>query len=343
MTVLIIRFSALGDVALLSPVVYCVLAQNPELQIQVLTRQNFKALFPIHPRLQFLGVDFKGVHQGIRGILRMRKEILANSPDIIIDEHDVLRSVLLRGLLSVSGLPCKVFPKGRKEKNAWISRREKKEIPKLLHATERYASPFRSLNLSVSIEKQLLPSYGVSSEKLALFIEKLPKDCPLIGLAPLAKHPSKIWGLKRIYQCMQYIWERQPATHFYLFGGNDERDDLQSILLDKDKTHLLAGEFTLAEELTLMRHMKVMLCMDSGNMHLSVLAGVPVVSVWGGTHPNLGFSPLFNEHNIIQAELPCRPATVYGKITKKWQRSCYQAAFEQISPSIVAEKLLQYS
>jgi ADP-heptose:LPS heptosyltransferase len=83
------------------------------------------------------------------------------------------------------------------------------------------------------------------------------------------------------------------------------------------------------------------LCMDSGNMHLGALAGVPVVSVWGGTHPNLGFSPLFNEQHIIQVDLPCRPATVYGKITKKWQRSCYQAAFEQISPASVAQKILQ--
>ena len=30
--------------------------------------------------------------------------------------------------------------------------------------------------------------------------------------------------------------------------------------------------------------------MDSANMHLAALAGIPTVSIWGATHPNMGFT-----------------------------------------------------
>ena len=55
-------------------------------------------------------------------------------------------------------------------------------------------------------------------------------------------------------------------------------------------------------------------------MHLASLTSTPVVSVWGPTHPFLGFSPLFNDEYIVQLneeELPCRPCSVYGKIRNK--------------------------
>ena len=47
--------------------------------------------------------------------------------------------------------------------------------------------------------------------------------------------------------------------------------------------------YGFAVELSLMSRLDVMISMDSANMHLASLVEVPVVSVWGATHPYCGF------------------------------------------------------
>jgi len=72
-------------------------------------------------------------------------------------------------------------------------------------------------------------------------------------------------------------------------------------------------------------------------MHLASLFGVPVVSIWGATHPFAGFygygqSP----ENIVQIDLECRPCSVFGN------RKCYRgdwACMQLISPEVIVEKI----
>jgi ADP-heptose:LPS heptosyltransferase len=51
-------------------------------------------------------------------------------------------------------------------------------------------------------------------------------------------------------------------------------------------------------------------------MHIASLTGIPVVSIWGGTHPDIGFSALYQpKENHIQIPvevLSCRPCSVFG-------------------------------
>lgn len=44
----------------------------------------------------------------------------------------------------------------------------------------------------------------------------------------------------------------------------------------------------ISDELILMSHLRLMISMDSGNMHLASLVNIPVVSIWGATHPYAG-------------------------------------------------------
>jgi ADP-heptose:LPS heptosyltransferase len=69
----------------------------------------------------------------------------------------------------------------------------------------------------------------------------------------------------------------------------------------------IAGRFSFQEELNIISHLDLMCSMDSANMHLASLYNVPVVSIWGATHPFAGFygwgqSP----QNIVSIDLACR-------------------------------------
>ncbi len=80
-----------------------------------------------------------------------------------------------------------------------------------------------------------------------------------------------------------------------------------------------------------------MVSMDSANSHLASLVGVPVVSIWGATHPYAGFMAWGqSEENAVQVSLPCRPCSIYGN------KPCYRgdmACMNRITPEMVIQRV----
>jgi ADP-heptose:LPS heptosyltransferase len=93
---LVIRFSAMGDVALCVPVIDAILEQHPNVEITFLTRPFFKPLFKSNSRLSFHFADFKKEHKGFFGLRKLYKELKAEQFDAVIDLHDVLRTQVIR-------------------------------------------------------------------------------------------------------------------------------------------------------------------------------------------------------------------------------------------------------
>ena len=100
---------------------------------------------------------------------------------------------------------------------------------------------------------------------------------------------------------------------------------------------IAAKRYGFAVELPLMSWLDAMVSMDSGNMHMAALVNVPVVSVWGATHPYCGFAPWKQSpDNIVQLSLPCRPCSVFGN------KECYLGDFRcmrSITPQMIIDKV----
>ena len=99
----------------------------------------------------------------------------------------------------------------------------------------------------------------------------------------------------------------------------------------------VAGKISFKEELQLISQLTLMVSMDSANMHLASIYGVPVVSIWGATHPFAGFYGWRQDvNNIVQADLFCRPCSVFGN------KPCYRgdhACMQMISTDMVKQKI----
>ena len=98
---------------------------------------------------------------------------------------------------------------------------------------------------------------------------------------------------------------------------------------------------SLSEELALISNLDLMVSMDSGNGHLAAMFGVPVITIWGVTHPYAGFAP-FNqpESNSLTADreaFPMIPTSVYGNKLPEG----YDKAMKTIPPALVYERILQ--
>ena len=100
----------------------------------------------------------------------------------------------------------------------------------------------------------------------------------------------------------------------------------------------VAGKKSLGEELELMQSLRVMISMDSANMHLASLVGTRVVSIWGATHPNAGFLGIGQrESDCIQRDLKCRPCSIYGK--RKCKYGDYRCM--DIQPETIVAKVCE--
>ena len=74
--ILAYRFSAFGDIAMLVPVLKEFLDENPDTEILMVSRKNFKDLFDGIPRLKFKGVDLKE-YEGFFELKKLSNEILS--------------------------------------------------------------------------------------------------------------------------------------------------------------------------------------------------------------------------------------------------------------------------
>ncbi len=311
--ILICRFSAMGDVIMLLPVVKGLLDSNPKLEIHLLTRPNFFPVFAGIDRLHLVQADLKKQHKGLFGLYRLYRKIKREvKPNQVFDLHDVLRTKILRTFFRIGGTKVQVFQKGRSEKKHAVESKHLKMLPSTI---DRYAAAFSAAGYRFILPKPNLYAESNREELFNLLKLEDPK-VKLIGIAPFAKHQQKVWGADKVDELLGLV-QQVPDLRVVLFGGGKEELDVLEELAAKHDHCLVAAHYlNLTTEVQLMQHLELMLSMDSANMHMAAMAGIPVVSVWGATHPSLGFAPFHQpKANCIQYEGPdldCRPCSVFG-------------------------------
>lgn len=326
--ILAFRFSALGDVAMTVPVIQELLNTYPELLITFVSKPFHAALFKDIDRLQFYPVntdDYKGVF----GLQKLAKEINSQVDfDAVVDLHDVIRTKILRVFLPTKSIPVGVIGKGRTAKKK-LTRKNKKELKPLKLMVHRYADVFADIGLPFELQNELTPKIQPLNDRLLSVLGQ--KKSNWVGIAPFARHKAKRMPFDKAEQVIEVL-SKLPNMKVMLFGGGKtEASKLQSIADDYRNVYNIAGKFKLADELDLISHLDVMVSMDSANMHMAGLMGVPVVSVWGGTHPYLGFIGYGQSTvNTVQTDLDCRPCSVFGaKECWRGDYACLQSIDEQ--------------
>ena len=316
---LLLRFSAMGDVALLAPVVQAFTQRYPDVAITLVTRQKFAVFFEQIPNVRVVGADFDGRHTGVNGLFRLFSELRQLTTfDVLVDAHQNLRSGVLKTLFRLVGVPSVTIDKGRAEKRA-LTRKENKVRRQLPHTVERYARAFTQAGFALQPTQPFqFPSFTTAEAELADFLSRqsIVPDAPWVGIAPFAQHAQKMWPFARFAPLLNQLLSNQPLTIFLFGGGGAEIAQLETLQQQFPQVIVVAGQLSLAAELTLISRLTGMLCMDSGNMHLAALSGVPVLSIWGATHPDAGFGPWGRGNEaILQVPtdvLTCRPCSVFG-------------------------------
>jgi ADP-heptose:LPS heptosyltransferase len=329
--VLIIRLSSMGDVLLTAPVLKGLITGSPGFEPYLLTKKRFADYFSEIKGLHVVEADTDDTHKGLKGLYLLSRQLKKDiNPDIIIDLHSVARSWIISGLLG-RGTRTFRIRKGRKEKKAYLTGENRKVLE---HTSQRYMDVFRRAGIQFNMD---VKPFSYHSE----IIKSNPDKKFKIGIAPFARHETKTWPFRYTIELMRLLSNELDAG-FYLFGGTEDRQKLEIQDFQDLNVVLLAGMTDRQEEIRSIAGLDLFISMDSGNMHLADLAGVKVFSIWGATHPDLGFRPLNQpDSHVIQTEeeLDCRPCSVFGKPDCILTGSKYKCLLT-ISPEFAARKIL---
>lgn len=336
--ILVIRLSAMGDVAMTVPVVKTVTERFPDLKITLLTNRFFAPIFKDLKNVQVYEAEIHDRHKGVAGLRRLSHELEDLGIDAVADLHNVLRSNILKVFFQIAGIPVKQVDKGRSQKKA-LTRRSSKVFEPLKSTHERYAEVFDKLGFPIDLSE----AASLPKEKISQTVKELTGEEPKkwLGIAPFAQHNSKVYPQDLMEKVLQQLEKEENLKVFLFGGGTRECSILKKWEEQFENATSLAGKVSFSEELAFISNLDAMLSMDSGNGHMAANYGIPVITMWGLTHPFAGFSPFGQpSSNWIIPDLkkyPAIPTSIYGKTVPDG----YEDVMRSIPPETVIQKIKQ--
>ena len=327
--ILVIRLSAMGDVAMTVPVIRALVEQNPKVKITVLTRPFFAPFFDDIKNTSVFTAHFNAEHKGVNGLFKLSQQLKKLNIDAVADLHNVLRTRILKMFLVSK--PFVQIDKGRVEKKALVLGKIFKQL-KTTH--QRYADVFHKLGFKVTIDNPSFSKKARLSDSVTKLIQNSTKL--LIGIAPFAQYQSKEYPLELMEKVIAELSKSDKYTILLFGGGKKEIKVLDGIEEQYKNVINVAGKLPFKDELDLISNLKLMVSMDSGNAHIASMYGVEVITLWGVTHPYAGFYP-FNQ-NIDNALLSDRDK--YSKIPTSVYGNKYPKGYEAVMASIDYKKVI---
>lgn len=327
--ILIIRFSALGDVAMTVPVVHTLAMQYPDVHITVLSRPYARTFFDdLAPNVSFMEADLKAEYHGLRGLNSLYRRLVAKQFTHVADLHNVLRSGYLRLRFNIGHFRVEHIDKHRNMRRHLVASGHKKRKTQLPTSFDNYFQVFSDLGFPISERSftSIFPEEGGNLNLLPAAVGYKRNGEQWIGIAPFAAHRGKTYPPEKTEQLIVSLCQKYPKARIFLFGrGRQEEDTFERWAQQMPQCLNVSRHLeTLHQELILMSHLDAMVSMDSANMHMASLTATPVISIWGATHPYAGFLG-WNQSldNAIGIDMDCRPCSIYGqKRCKKGDYPC---------------------
>ena len=250
------------------------------------------------------------------------------------DLHDVIRSNVLKTIFYFYGIPVKQIDKGRSEKKA-LTRPDRKVFKPLKTTHQRYADVFEQLGYPIELDDVSFPAKQEISTGVREILGKSPQKW--LGIAPFAQHSSKMYPLDLMEELLQKLQKELKLKILLFGGGKAEKEVLEHWEQTFPDTLCVAGKMSFEEELGVISNLDAMLSMDSGNAHLAALYGIPVVTLWGVTHPHAGFKAFKQPlENCLLPDLQKYdqiPTSIYG--------NKYPEGYEEVMRSIPPERVFE--
>ncbi len=308
MKVLIIQTAFIGDVVLSTPLYEAAKKRLGADHIGVLVKPETANLLHNNPNVdEIVTYDKKGKQRGIIEFIRLALKLRNSSYNIALIPHQSFRSALLA---YIAKIPNRVGYNRNINKNFFTT-----SVPyQANHEVKRNLSLLNSWKVDTNRLKPTL--YPAQEDK---FVTKsLVKK---FGMAPTEQicgvSPGSVWATKqwlpdRFAEFIKRLFE-ELGYRSVIFGSIEDRMLCEDIARKSGVKPLnVAGNLSLLQSAALAARCTAFLSNDSGMGHVAAAVGTPVVSLFGPTVPDFGFTPYGTSHKVIEVELNCRPCSPHG-------------------------------
>ena len=302
-SVLVLRFSAVGDVILTAPAIGALRAAWPKTRIIYAVKAPLRHLVAHNPNID----QVVSLEPG-ESLLSFSRRLRALRYGALLDLHGKIRSRLLRLLLPHT--PRVVWHK-----------RELSETLAVKLGLRTYRAPMHFADrFHLAVEKlvgrpldrgELRYFLGPDDQRIAdkrLREAGVDSTRPIMGISPGANWETKRWPAARFGELAKRAID--AGYQVVVTGGAGEMRLGAEISTVAPKAFDLCGKLDLRGLGGLISRCSAFVANDSGPMHMARALGVPTLAFFGSTDPGM-FD--LRGHAVMFAGVPCSPCSFFGR------------------------------
>ncbi|MFX0203103.1 MAG: glycosyltransferase family 9 protein, partial [Candidatus Hodarchaeota archaeon] len=327
-SILLIRLDHLGDVLLTTPAIKSLRKQFPQAQITVVVKKwsleaiknnsHIDTIIVFNP---FWTIPKKegSETKGVIGIFRLIRWLRREHFDIAIDFKGDFRNILI------------AYLSGAKRRISYAIRGGGFLLTNIV--------PYEPAIHEIDKNMKLLAPLGINSEDSHMELHYTDKDMARVeqifdtkgvdlSRRTIALHYGgasefKCWDMEKFVSLAERI-AGNDSTNVLIFGGPYERGAL-GLSEIPEKGIFLMPYMTICQMAAAFKKCCLLVCNDSGPLHVGIAVGTPIVAIFGPTFPDR-FGPKDLEKNrVVQPKLSCSPCWHPDKAIGCAQRDCFHS------------------
>lgn len=317
--ILVVKLSSLGDLFHVLPAVHMLKSQL-NATVDWVTQTEYASLIQCFTDVDRIIPFPRRRQQGSR--IRFLVELLRYRYDYICDFQGLMKSAVL---VRMARGARRIGPSFHREGSRVFYASVAGNRDKNRHAVDENLDVVRHLGLEVTT-----PEFPVKFPVLPL-----DKPSPRIALVPVTRWKNKCWPEECFASVGKQLRERTGAT-IYVLGSSEDVNVCRRVSEDiGDPVVNLAGRTSLVELGSLLSSMDLVVCNDSGPMHVAAAVNVPVIAVFGPTDPTRTGPYGQLDRGVLMGRRSCRPCM---------DDTCTQGAvvcMREVTPAAVVERGLK--
>ncbi|MDE0637276.1 MAG: lipopolysaccharide heptosyltransferase II [Candidatus Poribacteria bacterium] len=307
--ILIIRSDGIGDLLNSTPAITLLRQNYPSAEIAVLARPLNAPVLLGNPDVDRVIVfDRRGEHRQLSERLQFYRALRREQFHLVVAMQTATWPHLIAFL---SGAPYRL---GRYQKrlkstltHAWHGKYQKGET----HEVDRNLELVRLIcegEGNRQLVFNLLPD-EIANAETRLASLGIGNDVFLIGIHPGGSSFDKRWPEKQYAELADRLVHHYNAT-ILLLHGPDEAELTHNIQEAMQSDAITYAPKTIRELGALLSRCNLVVCNDSGPMHLAAALDMPTVAIFGPTD-HVAWRPMSENASIVRRDMPCWPCSAH--------------------------------
>jgi len=307
-TILVLRFSSIGDIVQTTSVVGTLKSNFHNASIDFMTLSKYASLLEGHPHINKIhAVEIKAKYMALK---RIGFEMETMGYDLVVDLHNTTRSRIIRKAMG-------------KTPSAWLKKPRWNRFKLFALRQNHFPPDFTVRNWLHDPVRSILPeTFEISSTSLYVSevetsrAKTILKSKGIKGgycvITPGAAWTQKQWIGERYATVIDECIAQLGLTPVLIGGQNDAICDLikntaDSLVVD------IHGKTNLRESMAMVSGAQFVIGSDTGFLHAGEALGVPAITILGPTSRETGASVFNHRSQVVeQTDLKCRPCSQNG-------------------------------